>query len=482
MLSNQVKSYNKLFLYVLAGGVLLRLVILFLPFSILFNRWGSDDLFYYTQIAGNFYESGRFSFDGTSLTNGFQVLFEFLLIPFGKFIHNQPTNSIYVVLSIQIILAVLSVLQLRKLNDMMGFSQQLNLIICSVFLFSPKLISVIFNGTEGGLSFLMIILAFRSYFWLKEGKNLLISSLCFCGLTLTRLDLSLLLFVLFLTGMFNKHRFFDWFRALILPVFAFTLWISLNYQYFGYIIPSSGIAKKLITADIEMDHIQIFLSTFSTSLFSESNISWLLISLSILGGFNLWMNKKSYLNYGVFLIITSILSSVLIVFSVGYFRDWYLIPHFILVVFFTSLGIQYLMTKVKIKWLIPVICLTIIWSEAHVSKREFKGNDFIQAFDEFPNQLPNGKKIGAFNSGLLGASLSAKGYQIINLDGVVNNEIIPFLKNKNIDEYLIENNIHYIIDNKASIDFFLNNYSNPIQRTYSKLNPSSNLVLVEIEF
>ena len=90
-------------------------MILFLPFDILFGRWGSDDLYYYSQIAGNFSETFFFTFNGTELTNGFQPLFMFLLVPFGKFMLNDIQNSLFITLSIASILTVITAIQIPKL-------------------------------------------------------------------------------------------------------------------------------------------------------------------------------------------------------------------------------------------------------------------------------------------------------------------------------------------------------------------------------
>jgi hypothetical protein len=450
-----------------------------LPFDVLFNRWGSDDLFYYTQIAGNVFETGQFSFDGSLLTNGFQVLFELILVPFGGFMHNQPKHAIYVVLILQTVLSFFTVFQFRKLNKTLGFSDRLNLIICGVFFLHPKLISVVFNGTEAALSILVFIFSIRAYFWVKEERNLLFSTLVFGALVLTRLDFSLFLFLLFCAGMLNKHNFWNWFKVSILPIVLFLGWLGINYLYFGSIMPSSGTAKQIIAENMDFNSIRVFFSAISTSLFSESKLSWLLLILVSIGLFQVWKNKSLHGKYALFIIVASIVSGTLIVSTIGYFRDWYLIPQYITMVYFSSLGIDLFMQFRK-SWIIPLSCFLIIWTEAHLTQRRFRGSDLLKAANNFPKELHKGKTIGSFNAGLLGCSLGKKGYTIVNLDGVVNNDILPFLKQKKLEIYLRENNIHYILDHISSIDFFLKNYST--DTTYSVVNEDSVSLLTLVKF
>lgn len=62
--------------------------------------------------------------------------------------------------------------------------------------------------------------------------------------------------------------------------------------------------------------------------------------------------------------------------------------------------------------------------------------------------LPESSVVGAWNAGIMGYFFE-KGI-VVNLDGVVNNKIYPFIKTHQIRRYIKENNIDYIMDGKQA--------------------------------
>lgn len=480
-------NQKHLFGIIVLIGLCIRGYIITLPLDILFNRWGSDDLFYYSQIAGNFNQNGFFSFDGVIPTNGFQFLFEFCLVPFGSLLKGKPIVSLYFILIIQIIISTVAVFQLRKLTQELKYNDIISVAICAVFFLSPKLISVIFNGTEAALSFLMLTLSLRSFLWVKQGTKLVLSGLVFGGLILTRIDFSLYLFILFMAGMVDKHSLINWIKVLIVPSLFFLLWITSNYVYFGSILPSSGEAKELILLHIPVNYIRIYLSTFSTALFSESKISIVLTLFTFVGFYTLFKENKKYRNHFYLLLIIAFFSSLLIVSKIGYYRDWYIIIHYCLVIFLVSFGVDFILKRINLKpllYILPVFISFILWGEAFYSKRKFNGFDTIKTCHQFHQQVESEKSIGAFNAGIIGTYFDKKNIRVFNLDGVVNNEVISYLKQTKLEEYLSLNNINYIIDNRSSIDFFIKTFSNSLQYEVIEVSNSGNhqLVLAKLNF
>lgn len=450
---------NKIIYALLLTGIIIRLIILFQPFETLFGRWGSDDSFYYSQIAGNFANTGLFTFDGMELTNGFQPLFMFLLLPFGKLMFNDIHSSLFIMLGVTSILTIIAAFQIPKLFREYGLNQQLGLIVTGLFVLHPKIISVTFNGTEAALSFLMIILSLRAFKWIQGGQKLVLSSLIFGGLVLTRMDFSLLLFLLFATAVIQRHSFVNWAKVLLLPIVLFSAWLAINYHYFDSILPSSGTAKALHSEVIESNHLGAWLSTYSTALMSESKLSIVLLTLCLFGCFYAYQQKSSqYKNYSFFLFGLSAICGIVPIISIGSFRDWYLIPHFLLVLFLSSQGIIFLLRKTKFKLIVCLVILGGIWTEAQFSRRKFNGTYFVQAGQQFDKRIPKEMTVGSFNAGVINCSMSNR--TVVNLDGVVNNGILQYYENHNLQMYLKMRDIHYIIDNKSSIDFFLQNFSN----------------------
>jgi len=454
-LTNQFS--NKLRVLVIAG-IIIRLVILFLPFDMLFGRWGSDDLYYYSQIAGKFSETYFFTFNGTELTNGFQPLFMFLLLPFGKLLLNDIHNTLLITLGIASILTIITAIQIPKLFKDYGLNPQVALIATGIFLLHPKIISVTFNGTEAALSFLMVVLSFRALKWIKQSQRLFLSTLIFSGLILTRIDFSILLFFLFLTGLTRRHSFINWVKVLVLPTMVFVVWLTVNHHYFDSIFPSSGAAKSLHSSVLEVDYLRQWLSTYSTAMMSESKLSLTILTLCVLG--ILYAFKQKTIQYNRYILSIFGLSAIcglIPILSLGSFRDWYLILHFILVLLLSSLGIYFLLQKTKYKVILYVLIMAGLWTEAHVSQRKFNGPDFLIACQQFEQKIPKEMSVGSFNSGIISCELS--NHTVINLDGVVNSQILEYFKNKNIELYLKKQKILYIIDVKSSVEFYLNEFS-----------------------
>ena len=122
---------------------------MFQPQNNLLTRWGSDDLYYYSQIAGHVASGDGFTFDGIYPTNGFQPLFLFLLIPFGSLLLNDWYASFIIVSLVVWIISLITLLQLKQLSKEMGWSEWISVLLPAVFFLHPKIISITFNDRRG---------------------------------------------------------------------------------------------------------------------------------------------------------------------------------------------------------------------------------------------------------------------------------------------------------------------------------------------
>jgi len=78
--------------------------------------------------------------------------------------------------------------------------------------------------------------------------------------------------------------------------------------------------------------------------------------------------------------------------------------------------------------------------------------------DWINKNLPAGAKIGAFQSGIIGYFAQA---QVINLDGVVNQDAFQALKDKRMLEYIEKSGIQYVMDWQWMIEDYLWKSSRP---------------------
>jgi hypothetical protein len=65
------------------------------------------------------------------------------------------------------------------------------------------------------------------------------------------------------------------------------------------------------------------------------------------------------------------------------------------------------------------------------------------------------ERIGAFNCGIYGYF---SGRTVVNLDGVINDSVIPALENRRLMPYLYEQRIAYVIDWETTLDFAFSRY------------------------
>jgi hypothetical protein len=74
--------------------------------------------------------------------------------------------------------------------------------------------------------------------------------------------------------------------------------------------------------------------------------------------------------------------------------------------------------------------------------------DVYAAIEPVDRALPAGARVGCFNAGIPGY-FSRR--QIINLDGLVNNAVVPYWKEERFEQYLTDARIGFIYDEKLSM-------------------------------
>lgn len=450
---NRIKP-SHLFWLTLSAGLIIRLIIIFQPEANLLTRWGSDDLYYYSQIAGHVASGDGFTFDGLHYTNGFQPLFLFVLIPFGKWMLNDWYTSWIIVSLVVTALSVLTCFQLRKWAREMGWSEWLAAILPAVFILHPKILSVTFNGTEGALSFLMLVLALRAFVWMKEKKRLWQSIVVFSLFVITRMEFSLILFFLAAFALIQGQSLRRWMFVAIGPIVTFTTWLAVNFISLGHIMPSSGQAKAIHAAWYKFPFFEGFKGAVGTVFYAESALSFVVIGLTFIGLYALVRKKdRNLLGLLLCLGLVSLVLMVITIKTLHGFRDWYFVPQFLIVVIVAAHGVEWFVSENRLYlWVLPVV-MVMLWGEANWKPRSFDGQFVIASCEDIRKIVPKGEKIGVYNAGLPSACLGSQ-YTVVNMDGVVNNDVLKYLKKGELEEYIDDNQIAYLFDNVESLKFF----------------------------
>lgn len=421
-----------------------------------------DDSYYYLNLARNFVDNGVWSFDryGT-ITTGFHLINAYLISLFYYVFHDYYfliLPGFYFSLSLLLIYNIYKKIRLDRISLLLfsllisSYATVINVIsfmewiwvIISVLLgyniFSNKLYStryfliVAFFGTLVRTEYILFPLSVViCFYFLGEGKG-----------SLKR----------------NNVLFFLAGGSLGICFITFH-----NYLISGYLLQSSADIKlyrslllginplpfiyQAVRSYIGIPRLNIFIDPGSRILFY--NII-LMIGLLSLGFFVLilkhWFSsiKKNFKNevQGEPKLLSSILLLIFITFFYSFnsfaMQIWYssmfVVPSFVC--------LEYLLRKKNLNLVSSMIGIFIIvnilslWFSKPFNFGQEKAVSLAKVVNE---QFPD-KKLAAWDSGILGYYVESR---VVNLDGLVNNEVIEYIKNNRLIEYIIKKEIEILI-------------------------------------
>ena len=227
--------------------LLVSTILLTLPIEL----WGNsksffeDDLFYYIEIARNFSRGKGFTFDGISQTNGFQFLWQILLVPvvkfgsffgeFGPLAATVAFNMGIIVLTLHITLGVLSRVVPRKEA---AFITSISYLIAMPY---------VLNGMETSLTLLLLVSILNSLQKLMLSPSSRVLTIVVSGMTAilipARMDLIPVtigvIALLFFIGFTGAAIF----TAACSAIVALTQ-IIFSYALVGSVLPVSSLVKS----------------------------------------------------------------------------------------------------------------------------------------------------------------------------------------------------------------------------------------------
>ncbi|HVN17045.1 MAG TPA: hypothetical protein VMT73_14975 [Anaerolineales bacterium] len=468
---------------VLVHLIVFDVLILHAP-AILQVQFTPDDGYYYLTLARNFVRFGQWTFDGgLSLTSGFHLMQAYLLVGLYKLL--QPTSANFVTLALGLG-ALITILAAIIVWWICWREQDIFFLIVFTILVSAK--SFLFDSvsiTEWPLVILISGLYCFYFYRFTTSKNLLIPfALGLLG-SLARSDFGLLPFCIFVSALFieRKQESKPFTRATLFGFIGAGLGIGLifihNFITTGTLIQSSALMKSywanfgnqsfysaadLIFQTLGMD---LGFADFQRSIFL---LSLLLISGPLIVIILAKLSGKNHLSLADFKLskdqpahekILVLASAICIVgYLLFYSRDgaiqrWYtanfIWPIFILLV----AGARYLNQRLLKEELFAPIWLSIfalatlgvqLFSLYPLSSQSapWPHHQFMLEAGESLAQNPPDAYVGAWNSGVLGYYQG--GTRVVNLDGLVNNDIYPYAVSHNLPAYLQAKNIHYILD------------------------------------
>jgi len=221
---------------------------------VMVDRVVVDDAFYYFGVARNLATGRGFTFDGLNLTNGFQPLWQFLLVPFFFFIQT-PVRAIRVIILFSGILHIIGGgLIFAIIKKLAG--KWWGLLAAFIWLFSSNIFKVGISGMESsilGVTFLFfVLLALETIDKINRSEILLLWGFCLGLIALSRVETAFLVVLIGIYLFFVLKKEFKLPVKTILKSLGFFLlgffslfgpYIIWNLVYFKTLTPVSGQIK-----------------------------------------------------------------------------------------------------------------------------------------------------------------------------------------------------------------------------------------------
>jgi len=437
----------------LGFGLLIRLVLAWLPEKYFFYVV-YDDAYYYFSIARNLVTRGMLSADGLNLTNGFHPLWLFVITPIYLFFHSHHWLSIHLAVTLSAFFDVAAAFLIYKTLGNLG-KPNVGFWAAAFYLVNPYGLFYTMNGLETAQNnFFLALLIFLSLKatteWLKTRWFLLGTA---CGLTLlSRTDNVFVVAVLLAYLFWRERNFIDLAKTGAVAALLVLPWLVYNFITFGSIVQTSGTAYPFHLHQQYLNEYQTFYSfhlipfllkkgfySFVLNAYHYGN--WILTLVII--GILLYRLKGWPRDYRLIL-WTSVAAGLFISFHI-FFR-WSVRPWYAQAVFVLTLPIVALAVEKLNRWLLvlgTVLALFPIGSDAwspQLFRRFDRFKIMLQAVKE---HIPTGDRVGVFNSGYCQYFTDQK---VINLDGLVNNEVLSYYKERKGLEYFRKKDIRWLVD------------------------------------
>lgn len=493
--SPRISPDTKVLAFVLAVGLLPRLIFLLAGESTLVSVI-PDDAFYYFKTAVNIVAGNGPTFDGIHSTNGFHPLWMLLLLPIAALTDN-PEIYVKVALGLSILLSLLSASLLYLIVRRLTQDWYVPLMGVTVYFLNPRTIESSLNGLETSLTTLLFTVAL--YLVISDGAEERKGEryTCYLGIILglmflARID-TIFYLIIFSIIFVLRDKHYRRKRLLILSaVLAAVLspWFVYNWGAFGSPVQDSGFAipYKLHEQYMLQGHsiLQMLQHSFERFVFfvkdefsdclgfprllfaavvicslAAFRMNWRdpeilrqsIIPLSMLtvlslwcGGLSLilghtfvrWYARKWYFDQ---LILLSALSFCLGIIIVDPLRTWH---RFTLL--FTVNFAENSLVKVAVLSLAVAIFMGV--PLAFGVKRLLLGiyphqRSMLEAAYWVKKNLRENESAGAFNSGIMGFF---SGKHVVNLDGSINNSAFAAIRKKELLYYMYREGISYYLD------------------------------------
>jgi hypothetical protein len=426
-----MKIKYKYFVHFIALLSLSFLVTRFL--SVLLGGVMEDDSFFYAQIAYNIGVNNISSFDGINITDGYHILWAYLLGTVSKIVNIFTDDKIIHLFFYNFIYISIGYFIVKIFDNIKLKILAVGTFIVATFLMETALLSLI----------ILLILTLLY----KEKYNYAILILMF--IPIIRIDSTLIIIatpLYFL--MINEKKLF--FHSMI----AISLGIAIHFISLYSISCEFSSVSNLIKTHEKYNLLENFRNNYR-NLYARIILSivYLIFSFYVILKAKHTLKEKHLYLLGLFLLF-GYLFLFIHFFMNGNLRSWY---------FMTSLFISlFIFYKAKISnnlfIAIFILLSSIIIKKTYYTYISYEDNRNVDKYiSKLKEVVPNNQSVYLIDgSGYIGYFSERS---IVNGDGLVNShEYFNSILSNNLENYLKENNIQYIADNERKKHKFLINY------------------------
>ncbi|MBI4093740.1 glycosyltransferase family 39 protein [Candidatus Kaiserbacteria bacterium] len=462
---------------ILALGFALSVVLALLPFDFALTNLLSDDSFYYFDIARNIAQGLGSTADGVNLTNGYHPLWLLAILPLFQLF---STGSAFDIAPVQAILILSTFVNLGigiviyRIAGRYTESAWVKASALGLWFFNPFVLYQMLNGLETALSIFFTALLFLAgirYTESPSNRRLVEAGVVGGLMMLARLD-TVFYFLGFLGYLAYHHGLRGSTRAVLISGVAATIvvspWFLWNTVNFGTVMTSSSVASTMVNHElIVQDHGVSWFQTFKAAVYMTDREARAVapfigipVVLFVLAGLCLgWLffgrGKASWekLKHRIPVELFIAAGFVLMFFANATIR-WTARPwYFIAINLFIAIWLAWFLEKLRqesyLRSLVAVLIslfslflFYVAWSKG-LENIAAPQKQMLEATQWMNQNLPEDAVIGAFNSGIQSYFST---HRVVNLDGLVNNEALQALREKNIWQYLSSEGIDYLAD------------------------------------
>jgi len=476
---------------------LLRIALAWMSVDVLIQKTIPDDAFYYFTIARNLVENASVSLDGATPTNGFHPLWLMMNVPIFLLTRGHYELPIHLALTISAILDVTTGVVIYRLVMRLTADEAAAAVGIFAYLFNPLVIFQAVNGLETSLAVLLFALFTAHYIAMRltraSLKSYALQGILGGLMLLARTDNAFLLAIIFFHALAVERGKLRFIGPVMMGALGFAMiapWILWSMITVGTPLQTSGVAVPYVFHQLFVDQNGwSFAAMVAESFQRILNVPVLLgggewTGLPIVVGPILW----NLLGVASFLIVSksnrataprwihrlrllalpTASCALLMLFHTvlrWYPRPWYFVPCSLLFAMITGTVYSQLHKLSRLrryKGLVgPILAeIFLIFGVAGWGQGAYPWQtEMYQGATWLAVNTPSSSRVASFNAGIY-AYFSQR--SVTNLDGTVNGVAFKAIQSRNLMQYILDDEIDFLIDYEASFDMYASFFGDPL--------------------